>query len=83
MLRCCAQVVCAGSAGKGFGDAAKQARKSSKIGKQKQAGVASGDGKVRGRVPLRQRSPPRSLACASTADCDSINHCRPCSGPCG
>lgn len=40
-----AGVVCSSGAGKGFGDAAKQPRKP---GKQKQAGVQSGDSKVRG-----------------------------------
>ncbi|PRW60809.1 heme oxygenase [Chlorella sorokiniana] len=46
MLRCSVQVVCAGSAGKGFGDAGKQTRKGSKAAKEKQAGVASSDGKA-------------------------------------
>ena len=50
MLRCSVQVVCAGGAGKGFGDASKQPRKGSKVDKQKQAGVASGDNKVRARA---------------------------------
>ena len=59
MLRCSVQVACAGSAGKGFGDAGRQNRKGSKTKNQKQAGVASGDGKVRVPVWLRQLPPPR------------------------